>query len=161
MWSGIYQPLLPFLKFLFYSDQRGGGGGHGPMSPLAQPVTMVQPGFINGGPKRGSEATERGKGVGGGGGGVPPSLSREMFENSCMKTLFSCTLNSIIRPKGVGFVKWHIYTNTLLPPPDPPVFFFFFLLQSMREKHGPLYPLASQWQRWSYDLSTEDQSEGA
>ena len=34
------------------------------MCPLAMPVTVVQPGFVNGGPKRGSEATERGEGVG-------------------------------------------------------------------------------------------------
>ena len=43
------------------------------------------------GPKRGSEATERGEDV------VSPSHGREIFENSCMKTKFSCTLDTIIR----------------------------------------------------------------
>ena len=33
----------------------------------------------------------------GGGGGKPPSHGREIFENSCMTTVFSCTLNAIIR----------------------------------------------------------------
>ena len=45
------------------------------------------------GPKRGSEATERGEGVGG-----RVVFLREIFkENVCMKTAFSCTLNAIIR----------------------------------------------------------------
>ena len=67
------------------------------------PVTVVQPGFVNGGgggggggAKRGSEVTEREMGVGG---GVSLSHGREIFENSCMKTAFSCTLNSIIKGK--------------------------------------------------------------
>ena len=49
---------------------------------------------------RGSEATEperaeraRGEGVGG---GVPPPTVGRFFENSCMKTAFSSTLNDII-----------------------------------------------------------------
>ena len=58
------------------------------------PVTVVQPGFVNGGPKRGSEATERGEGVGG---GFPPSHGREIFQNLCLKTAFSCTLDTFIR----------------------------------------------------------------
>ena len=41
--------------------------------------------FQQGRQKRGSEATERREGVG------------DFFENSCMKTAFSCTLNVIIR----------------------------------------------------------------
>ena len=50
----------------------------------------------------GAKARERsdraGEGVGGGGGGGGPSShGREIFENSCMKTAFSCTLNAIIR----------------------------------------------------------------
>ena len=40
------------------------------------------------GPKRGSEATERGEGVGGGGGGFPPPTVGRFFENSCIKTKF-------------------------------------------------------------------------
>ena len=39
------------------------------LCPLAMPVTVVQPGFVNRGPKRVSEATKRGEGVGG---GFPP-----------------------------------------------------------------------------------------
>ena len=56
------------------------------------PVTVVQPGFVNGVPKRGSEATKPGEG-----GFVSPSHGRENFEYSCMKTVFSCTLYTIIR----------------------------------------------------------------
>ena len=41
-------------------------------------------------PKRGSEATERGRG---GGGVVSLSYGTESFEYSCMKTAFSCTLH--------------------------------------------------------------------
>ena len=52
-------PLLPAsFEKLFYSNQ--GGGGVAPCA-LSMPVTVVQPGFVNGGPKRGSEATERGR----------------------------------------------------------------------------------------------------
>ena len=56
-------PLRPpfILKNYFDSNQ----GGPWPLVPLAMPVTVVQPGFVNGGPKRGSEATESG------GGGIP------------------------------------------------------------------------------------------
>ena len=62
------------------------------------PVTVVQPGFVNGVPKRGSEATERGEGMGGG--SPLPTLGRfVVVENSCMKTAFSCTLNANIRGK--------------------------------------------------------------
>ena len=38
------------------------------------------------GPKQGSEVTERGEGHG-----------REIFQNLCLKTAFSCTLDTIIR----------------------------------------------------------------
>ena len=51
--------------------------------------------------------------------GVSPSYGMiELFENSCMKTAFSCTLNDII----TGIVYVVAYTNTLPPPP----FFFFY-----------------------------------
>ena len=66
-----YSPLL--LKNYFTLIK---GAGAWPLVPLAMPVTVVQPIFVNGGPKRGSEATERGEGVGG---------------------AFSCTLDTIIR----------------------------------------------------------------
>ena len=65
----IYQsPIPPF--YIFFTPIMG---EHGPLCPLAIPVTVVQPGFVNGGPKRGS---------GGGcwkGGGVSPSHGREIF----------------------------------------------------------------------------------
>ena len=69
------------------------GAGAWSLVPLAMPVTVVQPGFVNGGPKRGSEAAERGEGVG----GVSPSHGREICQNLCLKTAFSCTLDTIIR----------------------------------------------------------------
>ena len=53
-------PLLPPVLNLFYSNQPGGGGAW-TLEILAMPVTVVQPGFVNGGPKRGSETTERGE----------------------------------------------------------------------------------------------------
>ena len=58
--------------------------------PLSYAVTVVQPGFVNRGPKRGSEATKRGGGGGeeGVGGGFHPSHGKEIFENSGMKTAF-------------------------------------------------------------------------
>ena len=60
--------------------------------PLAMPVTVVQPGFVNGGPKRGSKATERGRVWE----GVSPSHGREIFQNLCLKTAFSCTLDPVL-----------------------------------------------------------------
>ena len=65
-----------------------------PLCILVIPVTVVQPRFVNGGIVRGSEATERGEGVGG---GFPPSDGRELFLNMCLKLAFSCTLDTIIR----------------------------------------------------------------
>ena len=46
-----YTNTLPPLFNFFYSNQRGGGGGHGRLCPLAMLVTVVQPGFVNGEPK--------------------------------------------------------------------------------------------------------------
>ena len=75
-----------------------------------------------GGPKRGSEATERGEGVVG---GCPPSHGREIFvvEISCIKMSFFCTLNAIMGAGGggVGYVKWHIY---MYQSPTSPLLFF-------------------------------------
>ena len=77
------------------------------------PVTVVQPGFVNRGPKRGSEATKRGEGVGG---GFPPPTVGIFFvvEKLGMKTAFSCTLNAIYF--GVDYMKYSIHP---LPPPPP------------------------------------------
>ena len=67
-------PLLPPPFFLINSNQ----GGHGPLYSLAMPVPVVQPGFVNLGSNRGSEATER-RGGGGGGWEVGfPSQVREI-----------------------------------------------------------------------------------
>ena len=78
MWSDIIytNPLLPpsFAK-LFYSNQ--GGGGMAPCALSYMPVTVVQLGFVNGGPKRGSEATERGE-------GPPPKVGRFFFLKMCV-----------------------------------------------------------------------------
>ena len=58
-------PLLPpSFEKLFYSNQ--GGAGAWPFVPLAMPVTVVQPGFVNGGPKRLEQSDRAGEGVGGG-----------------------------------------------------------------------------------------------
>ena len=74
----------------------GGGGGDCPPVPpgstplplciSAIPVTVVQPGFVNGGPKRGSEATERGEGV------VSPSHGREIFQKFVSETFIRGSL---------------------------------------------------------------------
>ena len=44
--------------------------------------------------QQGAKARERGQGVGG---CFPPSHGREIFENSGIKTAFSCTLKAITR----------------------------------------------------------------
>ena len=50
----------PYSPLLIYFTQINGGGGH---VSLAMPVTVVMPGFVYEGLKRGSEATERGEGM--------------------------------------------------------------------------------------------------
>ena len=61
-------PNIPPLKKCFTPIK----GEHGPLCILAIPVRVVQPGFVNGGPKQGREVTERGGGCGRGvlGGGM-------------------------------------------------------------------------------------------
>ena len=66
--------IFPLLKIYFTPIK----GDHGPLCILAIPVTVVQPGCVNGGPKQGSEVTERGEGVGG---GFPPPTVGRFFEN--------------------------------------------------------------------------------
>ena len=95
------------------------------------PVTVVQPGFVNGESKRGSEATKRGKGVGG---VFPPPTVGRFFVNSCKKIAFSCTLNAIIR--GVGYVKWHI------PIPLLPLLKFLLLQLTGRRAAWTIVPLS-------------------
>ena len=81
-------PLIECLLF-----QSMGGGGARVLVPLAMPVTVVHPRFVNRGPKRGSGA----------GGGCWKAIQRFFFY-SCMKTAFSCILNAII---GCVGVKWN------------------------------------------------------
>ena len=157
MWSDTYQsPTPPLINFTPIK-----GAGAWPLVSPAMPVTVVRPGFVNGEPKRGSEATERGEGVGG---AFPPSHSREIFENSCMKVAFSCTLNTIIRGSlcsGVDqFPTLFLFPNefvsgkhflflfpfsvssSLFPFFLFPSLFFtpFFYSQINRGAHGPLVP---------------------
>ena len=81
---------------MYFIPINGVGGGARVLVPLAMPVTVVHPRFVNRGPKRGSEAAERGEGVG--------SRYRDFFIYLCMKTAFSCILNAII---GCVGVKWN------------------------------------------------------
>ena len=96
MRSGIYQiPMYIYSPFLIFILLQSRGRGHGPLCPSAVPVTVVQPGIVNGGQRKGAK---RPSGGGGGGGkGVPPPTVGRFYENSCMKTAFSCTLNAIVR----------------------------------------------------------------
>ena len=59
-------PYSTLFKFLLFQSMGGGGGGTWALLPFDVHVTVVQPGFVNRGPKRGSEATKREEGVGGG-----------------------------------------------------------------------------------------------
>ena len=87
-------PYSILCSFLLFQSIAGGGGGWA-LLPLAMQVTVVQPRFANRGPKREAKRPSGGGGVRGGGGF--PSHCREIFENSGMKTTFSCTLNAITR----------------------------------------------------------------
>ena len=63
MWSDIpYSPTPPFFWKIILLQSRGAGAW--PLVPLAMPVMVVQPGFVNGGQERGSDGA--GEGVGGG-----------------------------------------------------------------------------------------------
>ena len=101
----------------------------------------------------------------GGGGGFPSSHGREIFENLCMKTAFSCTLNAIIRGSLCsGIDQFHTFFHSffflgetfsfsfslflffLFPPtfPPPPFFFIFFFYSPINGGGGggmaPLFP---------------------
>ena len=142
-------PLLsPSLKNYFTPIK---GTGTCPLVPLAMPVTVVQPGFVNGGLWEG---------------GFPPPTVGRKFENSCMKTAFSCTLNTIIRGSlctGTNSLLsfFHSFPNEFVLWEHFPfslsffLFFFFFLLADQQGGHGPLVPpLAmpvtadAQWYVW-------------
>ena len=74
----------------------------------------------------------------GGGGVVPPSHGREIFENSCMKTEFYCTLNAIR-----GSLCSGIYQFPTL----------FILLADQQEAMAPCAPLPELGQ-WELSLTT-------
>ena len=61
-------PLLPPLKIYFTPIK---GAGAWALVAITVSVTVEQPGFVNGGPKQGSESTERGT--------PPPTVYREIF----------------------------------------------------------------------------------
>ena len=81
---------IPPLKIYFIPIK----GDHGPLCILAIPVTVVQPGRSTGGQ---NEGAKRPSGGGCAWEGVSPSNGREIFQNLCLKTAFSCTLDTFIR----------------------------------------------------------------
>ena len=70
-------PYFPSLSKSYFTAINGVGAWA--FMPLAMPEIVVQPGFVN-----------QGEGVGEG-----------VFENSCMKTAFCCTLNAIIKGRRI------------------------------------------------------------
>ena len=83
MCNDIYQSPAPLFFFILCTLRST--GGKAPRAPLiSTPVTVVQPGFVNGG-GGGGKAREQSDRAGG---GVSPSHGKENFENSCMKTAF-------------------------------------------------------------------------
>ena len=76
-------PLLsPSLKNYFTPIK---GTGTCPLVPLAMAVTVVQPGFVNGGQSEGAKRPSGGRVWDG---GFPPPTVGRFFENSCIKTKF-------------------------------------------------------------------------
>ena len=110
----------------------------------------MQLGFVEGG---GGKARERSDRAGGGcGRGVSLLYSREIFENSCMKTAYSCTLIAIIR--GNLCTGINQFPITLFP------FLFFFTRRSTGGPWPPCAPLsyASVFTyRICYDWKRRDQ----
>ena len=81
--------ILPAsFEKLFYSNEGGGG-----MAPCA--LSYASDGGTARICQRGAKARERSDRAGGGCGS--PSHGREIFQNLCLKTAFSCTLDTIIR----------------------------------------------------------------
>ena len=119
------------------------GTGTCPLVPM--PVTVVQPGFVNGGQSEGAKRRSGGR-------------VWEIFENSCMKTAFSCTLNTIIRgslctgTNSLLFFFFHSFPNEFVSGEQFPfslsfflffifIFLFYFLLADQQGGgHGPLVP---------------------
>ena len=138
-------PLLsPSLKNFFTPIK---GTGTCPLVPLAMPVTVVQPGFVNGGQSEGAKRRSGGRVWEGG------SHGREIFENSCMKTACSCTLNTIIRgslctgTNSLLFFFFYSFPNEFVSGEQFPFslsfflfFLFFFYSPINRGAMAPLCP---------------------
>ena len=124
-------PLLsPSLKNYFTPIK---GTGTCPLVPLAMGSYASDGGaarICQRGPKRGSEATERG----------------EIFENYCMKTAFSCTLNTIIRgslctgTNSLLFFFFHSFPNEFVSGEHFPFSLSFFLFFFTRRSTGGPWP---------------------
>ena len=130
--------------------------------------TVVQPGFINRGPKRGSEATSGGRVVGGG----FPSHGRENFQNLCLKTAFSCTLDTCIRGTCSGieqfptlFIFYYFPNEFVSGKHFPFPFLSSFVLLSNQwgggGGHGPLVHLSYSSNSGAAKICQRGQSEGA
>ena len=80
----------------------------------------------------------------GGGGGGPSSHGRDFFfENSCMKTEFSCTLNAIIRGSlcsGIIPSSFYLFFIFLLNLSQGSIFFFLFFSFSPLPPPPPPFP---------------------
>ena len=79
-YNNPYSPLL-----IYFTQINGGGGRTWALVPLAMPVTVVIPGFVNEGLKRGSEAPERGD-------GYAPTVGVFPFIDPLLLTHFSDTV---------------------------------------------------------------------
>ena len=94
-----YNKFLTPPSNVLLSDQRGNGGAWVlvPRS-YASRVTVVQPGFVNVGPKRGSKRPSVGQVcVCVGGGGIPLPHGREIFEIICIQIAFFGTLKDLLQ----------------------------------------------------------------
>ena len=122
-------PLLPLLKIYFTPIK----GEHGPLCPLAMPVTVVQPEVVNGGhsegAKRPSGGGERVCVCGGEGGGGVPTVGRlkKKKKNRVWKLQFLHIKYVSIR----GWLSEVAYTNPYFP---------FILLHSRGRGMGPCAP---------------------
>ena len=101
--------IFPLLKISFIPIK----GEHGPLCILAIPVTVVQPGFVNGGQSEGAKWPSGGRVWEGG-----PTVGR-FFENSCMKTTFLAHWMPLLG----GWLCEVTYTNPLLPPSFEKLFY--------------------------------------
>ena len=157
-------PLLPAsFEKLFYSNQGGGG-----MAPCA--LSYASDGGTARICQQGAKARERSDRAGGGCGS--PSHGREIFHNLCLKTAFSCTLDTIIRgslcsgidqfPTLVLFFILFLMNlfqgNIFLFP------FFFLLFYSPINGgggHGPLVHLSYSSNSGAAKICQRGQCEGA